>query len=281
MADTTNDYSWLIPLLTGGANLATARGDMNDATRAAGVADPWGSQRGQYQTQLNQYMGANAVNPAASTARTSGAWDQLQGLLQNPGSITSMPGYQYGLNQAMEGVNRGAAGNGMLNSGNRLMALQNRGEGYARDWYNQTVNDDFKNLTGGIAADQLGLGAQSQGFNQLAGLAGVNAGSPTAAAAALLQGRQNQSGAIGAGIGGIANGLFGTSGSGGSALQMIQRLISGGNDLTGGGGNTGATDDWILQQLFPNGQGGGDIFGTGGDWGSIFDGGWDSLLPSG
>jgi hypothetical protein len=269
-------YDWIAQLFGGAGNLATAGLDMRTAGQAAGMADPWSGERGQYQTALNQYMGANTVNPAASTARSSDAYSQLQALLANPQSLTKMPGYQFGLNQAMEAVNRGAGASGLLNSGNRLAALQDRGEGYARDWQKQMYSELLGNVGAATSVDQLGLGAQQQGYGQLANLAGVNAGSPQAAAAALLGGRQNQSNSIGAGIGGIANSL-------GGWLPGIQRLLGlgGGDgtiDLTQGGGNIGATDDWI-KQVFGIGEGGGsgylpdpsDILG-GSDFSDLFGG---------
>jgi hypothetical protein len=247
------EYDWIGQLLGGVGNLATSGLDMRDASRASGLADPWAGNRPQYQTALNQYMGANTVNPAASTARSSDAYSQLQGLLANPQSLTKMPGYQFGLNQAMEAVNRGAGASGMLNSGNRLAALQDRGEGYARDWQKQMYNELLGNVGAATSVDQLGLGAQQQGYGQLANLAGVNAGSPQAAAAALLGGRQNQSNSIGAGIGGIANSIGGWL----PAIQQALGLGGGGSiDLTQGGGNIGATDDWIKQVFgIDSGQG--------------------------
>ncbi len=268
---TPGAYDWIAQLLTGGANLATAHGDMTAAHQASNMADPWAPNRGRYADMLNQFMGTNAVNPAASTARSAGAYDQLQNLLANPQSLTSMPGYQYGLNQSLEAVNRGAGASGMLNSGNRLTALQDRGEGYARDWQKQMFQELLGNVGAANATDALGLNAQQQGFGQLAGLAGVNAGSPGLAAQMLLGGRQNQANSIGAGVGGIANGL-------GGGLQAIQRLLGGGgSSLLDFSGNSGAgVDANFLENLFPGGSSG-DIFAglnldPGADWGALFGG---------
>lgn len=76
------------------------------AQGAAAAADPFASQRGQYQSMLSN-------------------------LIQDPSSITNQPGYQFGLNQAMQSVQGSAAANGMLNSGNTLTALQDRSQNYA------------------------------------------------------------------------------------------------------------------------------------------------------
>jgi hypothetical protein len=70
---------------------------MNDASRAAGMADPFSGERGAYQGQLRDYMGANSINPSQVTAGSQNALGMLMNLLQNPQSITSQPGYQFGL----------------------------------------------------------------------------------------------------------------------------------------------------------------------------------------
>ncbi len=261
-------FDWIAQLLGGAGNLATSGLDMRDAGRAAGMADPFSGERQAYQTQLRDYMGANSINPAAATQRSSSAYDMLQGLLQNPGSLVNMPGYQFGLNQALEGVNRGAGASGMLNSGNRLAALQDRGEGYARGWQNQIFNQLLGNVGAAGNVDALGLNAQQQGYNQLQHLGGADTGSPTAAAQALLTGRSNQDTRIGQGIGGLATGAAGLLNS--PAWAAIVKAIGGG----GGGGGSGYLPD-------PSdvlGQGGGgylpdpsDILG-GSDFSDLFSG---------
>ncbi len=83
-----------------------------------------------------------------------------------------------------------------------------------------------------------------------------------------LGGRQQQANALGAGIGGITNGI-------GGALPLIQRLLGGGGmDLSGGAG--AGVDANFLENLFPGGSSG-DIFAglnldPGADWGALFGG---------
>ncbi len=225
MADTT-DWSWLSPLLGGVGSLATSGLRMNDAGRAAGMADPFSGERPAYQGQLRDYMGANSVNPGQVTAGSQNALGMLMNLLQNPQSLTTMPGYQFGLNQALEGVNRGAGASGLLNSGNRLAALQDRGQSYAQGWQQQMYNELLGNVQANNSVANLGLNAQGQGYQELAGLSGVNAGNPAVAGQMLLGGRTNQAQSIGAGIGGIANGL----GSGG--ISALQRMMNGGGAMS-------------------------------------------------
>jgi hypothetical protein len=260
---TPMDLSWLAPLLTGAGNLATASGDMTAARQAGNIADPWGSNRAQYQTGLNTFMGDQANNPMNAMTGTNRSLGQLNQLISDPSSLTTMPGYQWGMNQALEGVNRGAGASGLLNSGNRLTALQDRAEGYAQSWQNQIYNQLLGNVNANVAGGNQFLNAQGQGFGQLANLAGVNAGSPVANAQLMMQGRTNQANSIGAGIGGIANGAVG-------GLSAIQRLIGSPGSGTSGvglnGEQFGTGGDWGSL----GGSSGGAQFGTGGDWGSDF-----------
>ena len=263
MADnTTTDWSWLAPLLTGVGNLATSGLSMSDASRAAGMADPFSGERGAYQGQLRNYMGANSVDPSQVTAGSQNALGMLMNLLQNPGSLTSMPGYQFGLNQALEGVNRGAGASGLLNSGNRLAALQDRGQSYAQGWQKQMYDELLGNVQANNSVANLGLNAQGQGYQELANLSGVNTGSPTVAAQALLGGRANQAQSIGAGIGGIANALPG----GISALQGLMRTGTPTSAISGIGGGM---DNWdLMGDPSAYGLGGGGGFDwTGSDYG--------------
>lgn len=85
--------------------------------QAASAADPFASQRGQYQTML-------------------------QNLVTNPSSVTQTPGYQFGMDQGTAAVNSGEASAGYLNSGNRGVALEQFGQNYATGEYQQ----QFSNL---------------------------------------------------------------------------------------------------------------------------------------
>ena len=73
---------------------------------AASAADPFGSQRGTYQTLLAQMM--------------------------TPGGFTpDDPSYKWRFDQGMDAVNRGTAAGGGVNSGGRLQALEAYGSGMA------------------------------------------------------------------------------------------------------------------------------------------------------
>lgn len=74
--------------------------------QAAQYADPFMSQRGQYQKQLSD-------------------------LLANPGSFASSPAYQFAYNQGLDALQR----KGNVRSGNKLAALQNYGQQAASQLY--------------------------------------------------------------------------------------------------------------------------------------------------
>lgn len=94
---------------------AMAPSPSDNASAAASAADPFSSQRGQYQSMLSD-------------------------LIKNPSSITSQPGYEFNLDQGLKSVQGSAAANGMLNSGNVLTSLQQYGSNYAQ---NQLQNQEL------------------------------------------------------------------------------------------------------------------------------------------
>lgn len=140
----------------------------SSASGAAGAADPFASQRGQYQTML-----ANLIN--------------------NPSSITSQPGYQFGLTTGVNQVQGSAAAKGMLNSGNTLAGIDQFSQSYAAT---QLQNQELL----------------------LAQLAGANIGSPGTAGQILNsqnQTNQQSASALGNAVGGAINtGLTNASNNG-------------------------------------------------------------------
>ena len=85
-----------------------------------------------------QYQQQKAQQAAQQTFST--ASNKLNTLLQNPSSVASTPGYQFAYNQGLEAVNRTAAANGQLGSGNRLYDLTKFGQGLASQTYNSTIS---------------------------------------------------------------------------------------------------------------------------------------------
>src|SRR5216684_2964230 len=141
--------------------LAPSGGSSGGAQQAANAADPFASQRGQYQ-------------------------DMLSKLINNPSSITSTPGYKFGLQESQNAVEGSAAASGMINSGNVLQALSTNAQGYAATQLN---NQELL----------------------LAQLAGANVGSPGTAGQILQNhntANQQAAGTLGSQVGGaVTTGL--------------------------------------------------------------------------
>jgi len=162
--------------------------DINRAKEAASLADPFASQRGQYQ-------------------------QQLQGLLTDPSSFKTDPGYQFALGQGQEGISRASnALYGTQRTGHLAPELAKFTEGYANQAYSDRIN-------------------------QLMQLSGANTGSPAAAGQLLAGGFANQDKSLAggaAGVGTLIDLLMQGAGAGsGGMLGYIKSLLSGGG---GGGG---------------------------------------------
>lgn len=136
--------------------------------------------------------------------------------------VTQLPGYQNALKQGLSSVNQGAAGSGMLMSGDRLKGLQSAGQNIFGNYYNDYLsrlfgmsNQGFSaagnlaNIRTGGMTQQLGLMQQQQAqeadmMSDMLGLAGTVGG--------MMVG-----GPVGAGIGGSVGGMM--SGGGKSPAQ--------------------------------------------------------------
>jgi hypothetical protein len=121
-----------------------ARDDMQAATSA--------------QNQLQQYMydTTRADNMPALQARNS-ALQQMQALLADPSSLTSQPGYQFGVDQGLRAVNNGAAARGMSQSGAADKARIRFGQDFASTKLNESANRLMALASGGQpGASQIG-----------------------------------------------------------------------------------------------------------------------------
>lgn len=219
----------IAPIVGGVVSSALGGSSSSNTGQAASAADPFASQRSQYQSMLQQMMtgGATAGTPGTpAVPATQGHWgtvqvgpsDQLTTVESwipgTPGSAATAgapataggftpqdPSYQFRYQQGLDAANAGSAASGMLNSGNRLLALQSYGQGQASTEY----------------ANQ---------FARLAQLAGANVGSPAAAGQIIQQGNlQNQQAASAVG-------------------NAVGKAVTGwGNQLaTGGASTTGSLD---------------------------------------
>lgn len=111
----------------------------------------------------------------------------------DPTQISLDPAYQFRLRSGIDAVNRGAAANGMLGSGNRLIALQELGQGLATDFTQQQWQRNM-----GI------LGMLGQ-------FSGATTGSPASAGNLMFQGQQAGNQQFNSGLNSITSGLGGLS----------------------------------------------------------------------
>lgn len=122
-----------------GANYASALGGLgqNYATSMGNLAQG-------YQPWIDTGQGANTA---------------VQQLIANPSSVSSLPGYQFQLQQGTRSLDHSAVANGNLFSGAQGKALQSYGQNLA----DTTYGNQLQRLLG---VSQQGLGAQGQA-NQL------------------------------------------------------------------------------------------------------------------
>lgn len=98
---------------SGIVGLNAAGGIKNVAQQASEIQDPFGSQRKKYQ-------------------------EMLAALYANPNSVANMPGYQFGLDQGRQAIERRGAASG--SGGNEAIALARYTPEYARNFYTDEVN---------------------------------------------------------------------------------------------------------------------------------------------
>lgn len=109
------------------------------STAAAAAADPFASQRGQYQTMLSN-------------------------LINDPSSVTQTPGYQFNYQQGLNSLTGSEAAGGYLNSGNRMTAAEQYGQNYATSQYNSQASL-LSQLAGGNIGSPSTAGTILQGQN--------------------------------------------------------------------------------------------------------------------
>jgi hypothetical protein len=147
----------------------------------------------------------------------SNALTQAQGLLANPSAIQSDPGYQWRLQQGMQGLNNSAGGSGGVYSGRQMRNALNYGQG--------------------MATNELGAA-----YNRYASMAGLGQASATNSANAAGQYGQNVGDTMQNMGNARASGTIGAANSWTNALQQMynqyqwQQALNGN---IGGGGVTG------------------------------------------
>lgn len=174
--------------------------------QAAKYADPFMTQRSQYQGLLKDAVGApqdsfyqDQIKSLVSNTGTNPYQTQFDALLANPGAIESSPYLKYLMETQMNQVNASNAAGGFRNSGRGLMALQDRAAGVASQGYGQQAGilQNAMNSYNSNANSRVGtlsnIGAQIAAQNnarvgQLGTLSGATTSSPAAAGLAFTGG---------------------------------------------------------------------------------------------
>lgn len=183
--------------------LNSGSGGGSGTNSPAQAADPFASQRYQYQGILKNLMdgqGTKSGDQQAQDAMKGMALSQSSPMWQGFNSMAQMlqpgnnfqpadPSYKFRFDQGMEAVNRSAAKGGMLGSGNQMAELMQFGQGMA----SQEFGAEFARqqaLTGQAAqlqqqqfgmlstVDQNQQNIFQNNYARLAQLAGANSGQP-------------------------------------------------------------------------------------------------------
>jgi len=137
----TAGTSWMDYLSTGLGLVQGVQGvlggNSQDANASQNAIDPFAPYRAQYAQQLNQ-------------------------LMSNPASVTSLPGYQFLQDQGMQTVQRGLSAQGKTVSGQEQLALQEQGQGLA----NKYLGDQYTRLAQ-LSGANASPGAGGTAYNQV------------------------------------------------------------------------------------------------------------------
>ena len=213
--------------VSGALNLAGGVAGGQDATKTAqqaqGIANPFGQYMPGFAATLNQQGQSGTYGTSPLTSALSGVGSTYMNALSNPSAFYSSPMYKSTFDQGAGAVNAQAAAQGLNLSGNQLTALQDYGMSKGNSLYQSYVGD----LS---TAFNQALGANQQGFSQMAGLSGLASGSPSTAAGLLMSGNQNAGNAYSQAGSGLSNLISGAGSLFGSGTSSIPGL-----DISGAG----------------------------------------------
>jgi len=233
-----------------GVGVASVGAGIYSANKAAGAQRDAANRAAQ--TQQNMYDQTNA-NQAPFRDAGVAANNQLGGIYGLPGyapvdlasKISSLPGYQFQLNQGTQAIDRSAASHGLLNSGATGKALAQYGQGLAQSYMGQYTGglQDIANRGEGATQSTAAAGAGAANQIQQAQIYGGNAAA---------QGDINTFNAISSGLGqGV--GLYGYAKGGGfngsTPAFQSSSLTTPSAGLPGGYNMNGASSPWNYQSL--------------------------------
>lgn len=132
--------------LNEGKNFAYDYGNLAQGV-LSGLNDTWDRAYGQGSNALNNALAEwdskyNQVRADESPYMALGQQGVAgySGLLTDPSSITSNPGYQFQLSQGLQGLDRSAASKGLLLSGAQQQAVNNYAQDYASTSYDKALS---------------------------------------------------------------------------------------------------------------------------------------------
>lgn len=209
----SNPSTWLTGAqLVGGYLSHDAAGDAADAQQQSSQA-AIDEQRRQYDLTRSDFApwretGAQGLSKLADLLGINGG----SGTLLQPftgADVASEPGYQFGLSQGEQGINRGARARGMFDSGAAMKDLLRFNQDYAGTKFNEAFNRDattkgnmFNWLSGVSGSGQTATGQVSNaGQNMSNNVSNLTTGAGNARAAGIVGGAN----AINNTIGGVAN----------------------------------------------------------------------------
>lgn len=218
--------------------------DLNRGSTAANIADPFSGQRGQYQDSLSKILGLGMDRPGYTSTFAEKEFD--------PGTYAESPGYKWGLNQGLEGVNR--AGNAMFGTtraGNTAATLVDYATGAAQADYDKWRDDATKNRqifnqeqdarrNADVQRNQLFDQRGNSIIDALLTASGAKTGNPAAAAQAYLGGFENQDKRLASGLsGGLIDNVLGLLGKGVGSINWASIFgnTQGANGITNSPGD--------------------------------------------
>lgn len=98
----------------------------------------------------------------------------LADLMRDPSSVTSLPGYEFGLLESEKALTRNLASQGLTGSGTAAKAIPYNASDYAGKYYQQQIQTlaglagaNMNNVGTGLAAQSAGMSAQNNSLNAL------------------------------------------------------------------------------------------------------------------
>ena len=166
-------------LANAGGGMAAANTAGGSGLFGTGVTAGQAMQGAQLGSSLYGIYQGNQLSNAAKASDPFAAYRpgyaaQLQGLMNNPSSITSMPGYQFGLDQGTSALTKNLASQGLTGSGTAASAITDNASRYAGNFYQQQIQTlsglsgaNMNNAGTSLAGQAAGMNLQNNSANNL------------------------------------------------------------------------------------------------------------------